>query len=84
VTEKASTTDETSAQFHNLILARVLTPWLGAPDDIAATAAFLLSDDARFITGQVVPVDGGMFLRGGGGRSGDPVASELVLNRAGA
>lgn len=32
---------------------------LGTPDDIAALAAFLLSDDAAWITGQVLGVDGG-------------------------
>ncbi len=32
---------------------------LGEPDDIAAAAAFLLSADASWITGQVIGVDGG-------------------------
>lgn len=33
---------------------------MGRPDDIAAAAAFLVSDDARWITGTVMPVDGGL------------------------
>ena len=33
---------------------------IGQPKDIAATAAFLLSDDASWITGQIMHVDGGM------------------------
>jgi len=33
---------------------------VGEPEEIAAMAAFLLSDDARWITGQVLGVDGGM------------------------
>ena len=32
---------------------------LATPEDVAATAAFLASDDSSFITGAVLPVDGG-------------------------
>jgi NAD(P)-dependent dehydrogenase (short-subunit alcohol dehydrogenase family) len=39
-----------------------VTPSLGKPDDIAGVVSFLLGDDARFITGQVVNVDGGMRM----------------------
>ncbi len=34
-------------------------PRLGEPDDIAGAASFLLSEDSAWITGQVIPVDGG-------------------------
>lgn len=40
-----------------------LTGAPGQPDDIAAAAAFLASDEARFITGVVLPVDGGWLAR---------------------
>lgn len=36
---------------------------LGRPEDIAAAVTFLLSDDAAFITGQVLAVDGGSLVR---------------------
>jgi NAD(P)-dependent dehydrogenase (short-subunit alcohol dehydrogenase family) len=35
---------------------------LGTPDDIAATVAFLCSEDASYITGQVIGVNGGMHM----------------------
>lgn len=38
---------------------------LGEPDDIAGPAAFLLSDDAAWITGQTLVIDGGLSLGGG-------------------
>lgn len=40
-----------------------LTGTFGEPDDVAAAALFLLSDEARFITGAVLPVDGGWSAR---------------------
>jgi NAD(P)-dependent dehydrogenase (short-subunit alcohol dehydrogenase family) len=41
----------------------VLVPKPADPDDIAAAVVFLLSDDARYITGQVINVDGGASAR---------------------
>jgi NAD(P)-dependent dehydrogenase (short-subunit alcohol dehydrogenase family) len=38
---------------------------LGQPEDIAMAARFLLSDESRWITGQMISVDGGNFLRRG-------------------
>ncbi|MEU2722825.1 SDR family oxidoreductase [Streptomyces smyrnaeus] len=38
---------------------------LGAPEDVAGAAKFLTSDEAGWITGQTLTVDGGLFLNAG-------------------
>jgi 3-oxoacyl-[acyl-carrier protein] reductase len=35
---------------------------VGSPDDVAAAVCFLASDEASYITGQVLGVNGGMFM----------------------
>ncbi len=37
----------------------------GEPDDYAAVVGFLASDDARFVTGHTIPVDGGTLAASG-------------------
>jgi len=39
---------------------------LGTPEDIAAAVAYLASDDAAWVTGQTLTVDGGLIASGGG------------------
>ncbi|MCW2789157.1 MAG: 3-oxoacyl-ACP reductase [Aeromicrobium sp.] len=38
---------------------------LGKPDDIGSVVAFLLSEDAGWVTGQTISIDGGLLLTGG-------------------
>jgi len=38
---------------------------LGTPEDVASAVAFLASDDAAWITGHTVVIDGGLLLTGG-------------------
>jgi NAD(P)-dependent dehydrogenase (short-subunit alcohol dehydrogenase family) len=56
------------AQQDPAILARLpqlqpLTGAMGTPEDVAAAAVYLLSDEARFVTGAVLTVDGGWTVR---------------------
>jgi NAD(P)-dependent dehydrogenase (short-subunit alcohol dehydrogenase family) len=47
-------------EVQKLLLEHHLTPVLGRAEDIARAVAFLLSDEASFITGATIPVDGGV------------------------
>lgn len=38
---------------------------VGQPDEVAAAVVFLASDEASFITGEVLRIDGGMVIKGG-------------------
>ena len=44
------------------IVEQVPVGRLGRPDEIARTVAFLAADDAGFITGANIPVNGGLFM----------------------
>jgi 3-oxoacyl-[acyl-carrier protein] reductase len=57
-------TDLTSAllkQMEETILKQIPLGRFGTVEDVAGTIAFLASDDAAYITGQVIVVDGGMI-----------------------
>ena len=44
------------------VLRQIPTRRLGKPEDVAALVAFLCSDEADYITGQVIPIDGGLCM----------------------
>ena len=57
-------TDLTSAllkQMEETILKQIPLARFGTVEDVANAIAFLVSDEASYITGQVIVVDGGLF-----------------------
>ena len=52
----AAMSEETRAKY----AAQIPLGRLGLPEDVAKAVAFLASDDAKYITGQVIGVDGGL------------------------
>lgn len=54
-------TNEITEKMYQGFLPHLLTPELGSMEDIANVVAFLASDDAAFVTGQIIEADGGML-----------------------
>ena len=48
--------------FKKIIRANTLTPEFGNPESIGSLVAYLFSDEARYLQGQEINVDGGLFV----------------------
>ena len=59
---KADMTAKLSEEITEKVLENIPLGQLGEVEDIANSVAFLVSDEARYITGQVLVVDGGMAI----------------------
>jgi NAD(P)-dependent dehydrogenase (short-subunit alcohol dehydrogenase family) len=55
--------ERTSGEYREAFRRMIPLGRLGRPDDVAATIGFLVSEEAGFVNGAIVPVDGG-FLAG--------------------
>ena len=55
-------TDALSEKQRAGIVERIASKRLGAPEDVAARVRFLASEEAGYVTGQVICIDGGMSL----------------------
>ena len=59
IVHSSFTTDAMAQEVIELCLQRTPMPRLGKPAEVASLVSFLLSDDAGYINGQVIGVDGG-------------------------
>lgn len=55
-------TEELPEQIKTQMLTQIPLAKLGKPEDVAKVVAFLASDDASYMTGQTLHVDGGMVM----------------------
>jgi len=55
-------TKDLPEELKQTILGRIPLARMGTPEDVAAAVKFLASDDASYITGQVLAVNGGMYM----------------------
>jgi 3-oxoacyl-[acyl-carrier protein] reductase len=55
-------TDKLNDKQREAILGRVPAGRLGTPDDIAAATVYLASDEAAYVTGQTLHINGGMAM----------------------
>ena len=55
--------DVSSGEVLDFMKSRLLVPRVGRPEDMGAAVSFLLSDDASYISGVQLPVDGGWLAR---------------------
>ena len=62
-TDTAATREMVPEEYQSALLAQMAIKRLGTPDDLAGTVAFLLSDDARWLTGKTIAVDGGQVVQ---------------------
>lgn len=55
-------TDTLPAEVREQVKRQIPLARFGVPEDVARVVRFLASDDAGYITGQVIRVDGGLFM----------------------
>jgi len=59
---KSNMTDNISESVKDVLISRIPMSRLGNGDDVANSVAFLSSDQASYITGETIHVNGGMYM----------------------
>ena len=56
------TREDMTAEMREMALKAIPAGRMGQAEDVAAAISFLASDDAAYISGAIIPVDGGMGM----------------------
>ena len=59
---KTVMTDKIDEKFKEIIVSKIPSGRLGEPDDIANAVLFLASDQSRYVNGETLHVNGGMYM----------------------
>ena len=59
---KTAMTDKIDEKFKEIIISKIPSARLGDPDDIANAVLFLASNDADYINGETLHVNGGLYM----------------------
>ncbi|MDC0943016.1 3-oxoacyl-ACP reductase FabG [Pelagibacteraceae bacterium] len=59
---KTDMTDKINEDFRKILISKIPSGDLGTPEDVSNCVAFLASDMARYINGETIHVNGGMYM----------------------